>query len=146
MQESESRDRSWAVKEWGRGQILAWWYGQIVPVPDGPGNFLCDFTPQRLVKVIHFFTNCMSWVWPYPCFVKMPTCKKYPWHMANGIYCIKIMKSPQPAASPHLSMNIQIMYIVLTSSAPVFYYFNNTQGTDRDHLLNTHRCRTCNAL
>ena len=28
---------------------------------------------------------------------------------------------PQPAAGPHLSMNIKIMYIVLTSSAPVFY-------------------------
>ena len=36
--------------------------------------------------------------------------------------------------SPHLSMNIKIMYIVFTTSAPVFC-FNKTQGTDRDHLL-----------
>ena len=42
---------------------------------------------------------------------------------------------PQPAAGPHLSMNIKIMYIVLTTSAPVFCCFNNTRGTDRDHLL-----------
>ena len=42
---------------------------------------------------------------------------------------------PQPAAGPHLSMNIKIMYIVLTTSPPVFYCFNNTQGTDRDHFL-----------
>ena len=27
-----------------------------------------------------------------------------------------------------------------------YYYFNNTQGTDRDHLLTTHRCGTCNTL
>ena len=24
--------------------------------------------------------------------------------------------------------------------------FNNTQGTDCDHLLNTHHCRTCSVL
>ena len=35
-------------------------------------------------------------------------------------------------------MNIKITYIVLTTSAPVFYCFNNTQGTDRDHFL-THK-------
>ena len=35
----------------------------------------------------------------------------------------------------HLSMNIKILYIVLTTSAPVFYCFNNSQGTNRDHLL-----------
>ena len=28
----------------------------------------------------------------------------------------------------------------------VFHYFNNTQGTDHDNILNTHRCMTCNAL
>ena len=27
------------------------------------------------------------------------------------------------------------MYIVLKTSAPIFYCFNNTQGTDRDHVL-----------
>ena len=46
-------------------------------------------------------------------------------------------QSPQPAAGPHLSMNIKI----ILTSAPVLYCFNNTQGTDRDH--NKHSCRTC---
>ena len=32
-------------------------------------------------------------------------------------------------------MNIKIMYIVLVPSAPVFYCFYSTQGTDRDHFL-----------
>ena len=27
-----------------------------------------------------------------------------------------------------------------------YYGFNNTQDTDHDHPLNTHHCRTCNAL
>ena len=45
------------------------------------------------------------------------------------------LQPPQPAAGPHLSMNIKIMYIALTTSAPVFYCFDNTQGTDRDHFL-----------
>ena len=45
------------------------------------------------------------------------------------------LQPPQPAAGPHLSMNIKIMYIVLTTSAPVFHCFNNTQGTDHDHFL-----------
>ena len=35
----------------------------------------------------------------------------------------------------HFSMNIKMMYIVLTISAPVSYCFNDTQGTDRDHFL-----------
>ena len=52
----------------------------------------------------------------------------------------------QPARGSHLSMNIKITYIILTSSPPVYYCFNNTQGTDRDHVLNTHRCRTCTAV
>ena len=46
-----------------------------------------------------------------------------------------ISSAVKPAAGPHLSMNIKIMYIVLTTSAPVFYCFNYTQGTDRDRLL-----------
>ena len=45
------------------------------------------------------------------------------------------LQPPQPAAGPHLSTNIKSMHIVLTISAPVFYHFNNTQGTDRDHFL-----------
>ena len=44
-------------------------------------------------------------------------------------------QSPQPAAGPSLSMNIKSMYIVLSTSAPVFYCFNNTQGIGRDHFL-----------
>ena len=45
------------------------------------------------------------------------------------------LQTPQPVAGPHLSMNIKVMYLVLRTSAPVFYCFPNTQGTDRDNLL-----------
>ena len=45
------------------------------------------------------------------------------------------LQPPQPTAGSHLSMYTKIMYIVLTILAPVFYCFNNTQGTDHDHFL-----------
>ena len=46
-----------------------------------------------------------------------------------------MLQPPQPAAGPHLSMNIKIMYIALTTRAPVFYCLNNTHGTDCDLFL-----------
>ena len=45
------------------------------------------------------------------------------------------LQPPQYAADLHLSMNIKIMIIVLTTSAPAFSCFNNTQDTDVDHFL-----------
>ena len=38
------------------------------------------------------------------------------------------------------------IFSTLMIKSSVFYCFNKTKNTDRDHQFNKHRCRTCNAL
>ena len=85
--------------------------------------FSCIVSEQNLLP-IHSFCSHFIWVLPEP---TRP-------------------QSPQPAASSHFSTNKLNHVYGFKVRSRVCYCFNNTQGTDRDHLLNTHHCRTCNAL